>query len=595
VASIDAFQGDLYLGGFLSYFDATRNFLDGGEGSTNAISLGAYATWFNPKGWYADLVVKYSQLWNYFDTPLSDGSTSSGFYSIPSLGGSLEVGKRFNLGKFFVEPEAQLAGVWAAGYNYRATNGLMIDGSDQFSLRGQLGLRAGMHFTLSNGVEIEPYLKIAVLHEFLTGDPITLDETTFFPTLSGTLVDAAAGISAKLSQSVYLYGEYDYANGDTLREPWAVNAGVRWEWGGPGRDELPLVQNETNQSTGKEVEAKAIQATSVKTTSPWVITVGGPGWLANVSGITGFRGFNSSASVSIGQILRHINAIYAFNGEVRNRRFGLFGDLLYLNGQAGAEFSGPVSNVDLGLQQFLGELFGYYRIIEGSRGWLDVTAGFRYTYLGEQVGLVANNESIVAASTQLVDNVAQRLATGATDVKSLIQADIINKLGALDDRNPVLPVAPVAGGLKGTILTAVQQPVQSQEPSLIAAIRTKAQARASQLKTQLANEIASSLTSQLNRSLSFYDSWFDPLIGLRGRFNLNKAFYLTAEADVGGFGVGSDIAVQVYAALGCQVTRNIYSEVGYRYLYDDFRDEGANDFLYQMSLHGAQISVGLTF
>jgi hypothetical protein len=54
-------------------------------------------------------------------------------------------------------------------------------------------------------------------------------------------------------------------------------------------------------------------------------------------------------------------------------------------------------------------------------------------------------------------------------------------------------------------------------------------------------------------------------------------------------------ALGVAAALGCQLTRNIYSEVGYRYLYGDFRDEGANDFLYQMSLHGAQISVGLNF
>ena len=85
------------------------------------------------------------------------------------------------------------------------------------------------------------------------------------------------------------------------------------------------------------------------------------------------------------------------------------------------------------------------------------------------------------------------------------------------------------------------------------------------------------------------------MVGLRGRFNLSKAFYLTAESDVGGFGIGSDIAVQAYAALGCQITRNIYSEVGYRYLYDDFRDANANDFLYQLSLHGAQITVGLNF
>lgn len=49
------------------------------------------------------------------------------------------------------------------------------------------------------------------------------------------------------------------------------------------------------------------------------------------------------------------------------------------------------------------------------------------------------------------------------------------------------------------------------------------------------------------------------------------------------------------SALGCNITRNIYSEVGYRYLYDDFRDEEADGFLYQMSLHGAQITIGLTF
>jgi hypothetical protein len=141
----------------------------------------------------------------------------------------------------------------------------------------------------------------------------------------------------------------------------------------------------------------------------------------------------------------------------------------------------------------------------------------------------------------------------------------------------------------------VQARVQSQVSELQAAIHAKAQARVTQIKTGLENQISSFLTSQLNRSFSFYDNWLDPLIGLRGRLNLTKAFYLTAQTDVGGFGIGSDIAVEAYAALGCQLTRNIYSEVGYRYLYDDFRDEGANDFLYQVSLHGAQISVGLNF
>ncbi len=180
-------------------------------------------------------------------------------------------------------------------------------------------------------------------------------------------------------------------------------------------------------------------------------------------------------------------------------------------------------------------------------------------------------------------------------MRTLIDRNITDKLGTLDGRNPKLPVGPVAGGQKEVIADLIQRAIESNDQELVAAIRAGAQARVDQLKAELSNKVAKSVTSQLNRSFSFYDSWTDPLIGLRGRLNLSKAFYLTAETDVGGFGIGSDIAVDAYAALGCQITRNIYSEVGYRYYYDDFRDKSANDFLYQVSLHGAQITVGLTF
>src|SRR5260370_4684479 len=297
-----------------------------------------------------------------------------------------------------------------------------------------------------------------------------------------------------------------------------------------------------NQATGKEIETKEVQPL-VKTTEPWEIKVGDPGWLANVRGITGFQGFNQNISVDVGQLLRHINVIYAFNGEVRRGRFGVFGGLLYLNAQAGTpERSGLVSKVDLGLQQFGGQFFGSYRVIDGPRGWLDVLVGFRDTYIGQQVGLQANNLAIEAASTQLVDDVAQRVAIRVSDLGTLIRTDIIGKLTALANRTPILPVGPVAEFLKGKILDAVQQQIQSQVPVLEAAIHAKVQARVTQLKTGLENRISNYLTSQLNRSFSFYDNWIDPLIGLRGRLNLTKAFYLTAETDVGGFGIGSDIA-----------------------------------------------------
>ena len=365
---------------------------------------------------------------------------------------------------------------------------------------------------------------------------------------------------------------------------------------GPGQSKTST-NHTVKQSGGKEVETKTVVPPLVKPANPWQITIGGPGWLAGVSGHTGFRGVNPYVESSVIDILKHVNVIDTLFAEVRNGRFSVLGDYLYLNAQGGTgEMSGLVAKVDVSLQQFIGEFFASYRMVEGTHGWLDLLGGVRFTYLGEQVGLQANNMAIDTASTNLVDQFAQQLATPNSDVRNLVQQNIVDRLSSLKGPpNSSLPVGPVAGGQPGKIRDLVLQVIANQEPELVAAIRAGAQAKVNQIKSQLTNQISARLTQQLSRSFSFYDSWTDPVIGLRGRYNLNKVFYLTAETDVGGFGIGSDIAVQAYAALGCQLTRNIFSEVGYRYLYDDFRDESANDFLYQLSLHGAQVTVGITF
>src|SRR5271166_512273 len=224
--------GDVYLGVFGGYIYASRDFRDGGDGSTNALSLGGYATWIHPKGWYVDMVGKYTQMWNYFNTPTLEGSISTGYYNIPTFGGSLEIGKRFEFasGRFFIEPEAQLAGVWENGMNYTASDGLRVHGNDQTSLRGRLGGRVGMHFDLAQGRAIEPYVRAEAIEEFLTGNTVTTDSTNLDSHLSGTVGRFGGGLTAKLSQSVYIYGEYDYATGDHIEQPWSISAGLRWQW-----------------------------------------------------------------------------------------------------------------------------------------------------------------------------------------------------------------------------------------------------------------------------------------------------------------------------------------------------------------------------
>jgi outer membrane autotransporter protein len=225
-------SGDLYLGIFGGYVYASRDFRDGGDGSANEMSLGAYTTWIHPNGWYADLVVKYSQMWNYFRTPTLNGSISTADYDIPALGGSLEVGKRFDLGGglFFIEPQAQLAAVWIDGTSYVASNGLRVSGDDQTSLQGRLGGRAGMHIDFSQQRAIELYLKAEAIQEFLTGNTVTTNNTRSDANLSGTVGRFGGGVTAKVSRSTYLYAEYDYATGDHFQQPWFVNVGLRWQW-----------------------------------------------------------------------------------------------------------------------------------------------------------------------------------------------------------------------------------------------------------------------------------------------------------------------------------------------------------------------------
>jgi hypothetical protein len=170
---------------------------------------------------------------------------------------------------------------------------------------------------------------------------------------------------------------------------------------------------------GTQEEAKVLEQPPVKTTEPWEIKVAGSGWPANVSGFTGFHGVNPYVNVGVGQLLKHINVVFAAQAEVKKGRFGALGGLLYLDGQAGVSGAGLVSRLGLGMQQFLGQFFVSYRVLQGPCGWLDLLAGFRSTYIGQQTGLNANESAIDAASIGLVDDLAQQLTTPNSDHECL--------------------------------------------------------------------------------------------------------------------------------------------------------------------------------
>jgi hypothetical protein len=87
-------------------------------------------------------------------------------------------------------------------------------------------------------------------------------------------------------------------------------------------------------------------------------------------------------------------------------------------------------------------------------------------------------------------------------------------------------------------------------------------------------------------------NWADPVIGTAGKIHLWKPISLWAKGDIGGFGAASDFAWQVQGGLEIQATRWIYSDIGWRYLKNDYVSGG---FTNKTELNGPYLETGVNF
>ncbi|HEX6111522.1 MAG TPA: hypothetical protein VFZ10_04385 [Geminicoccaceae bacterium] len=91
------------------------------------------------------------------------------------------------------------------------------------------------------------------------------------------------------------------------------------------------------------------------------------------------------------------------------------------------------------------------------------------------------------------------------------------------------------------------------------------------------------------------ESWVEPLIGSRFGLDLSDRWNLTAEANVGGFGVGSDLAWNAQAFLGYRTSLfgvPTTLAAGYRALHQDYDHD---DFKWDVTMHGPVLGAVLRF
>jgi hypothetical protein len=93
------------------------------------------------------------------------------------------------------------------------------------------------------------------------------------------------------------------------------------------------------------------------------------------------------------------------------------------------------------------------------------------------------------------------------------------------------------------------------------------------------------------RTVRHAESWWDPLVGIKGRTALGASqFFLSGILGVGGFGVGSDHFYDASVHLGYQWNKNLGTTLGYR-SFDVKYEEGS--FFYDVRQSGWML--GLTY
>ena len=90
------------------------------------------------------------------------------------------------------------------------------------------------------------------------------------------------------------------------------------------------------------------------------------------------------------------------------------------------------------------------------------------------------------------------------------------------------------------------------------------------------------------------EDWVDPLVGFRWIWGFAQKWSLVTRADIGGLGVGSDLAAQGLALFDWQTFKYVSFLAGYRALYQDY-ENGSNEnyFNYDATVHGPLL--GLIF
>ncbi len=270
------------------------------------------------------------------------------------------------------------------------------------------------------------------------------------------------------------------------------------------------------------------------------------GWITGINGHVGARGVTASIEVSpmdvlrnLGDLIEALDGIYMGSGQIRYRKFGFAYDAVHFKVSSVNEFSGERSTSFSASRPGIGPIAGPdLTLTAGGRVDGIVDVAFSYTM------------STFAGTYRAFETPSSQLDV----VAGVRVTDIDVKIGVVADATVAANANLTFGGISKSI-------------AVTAGRNINATARGS-------------------------ETWVDPIIGVQGRSKIDRHWFVTGWAMIGGFGANSDFLFDLMGGVGYEWSNGISAFAGYRVSDTDYQND---DFRWDLTMHGPIIGASVRF
>lgn len=199
-----------------------------GDGSLRSFNTGIYATYLDNSGFYIDGVVKYDRQKNHFKVKDTANNRIQGTGHSNGLGLSMELGQKFKINDFYIEPQTQISYSHQNGNSINASNGLKVKLGNYNSLIGRASALLGYEFN-SDENSINIYAKTGIVREFDGDTYYKLNNHKESHSFKGNWWNNGVGINANFNQKHNIYLDLESSLGNKF-DLLQVNGGYRYSF-----------------------------------------------------------------------------------------------------------------------------------------------------------------------------------------------------------------------------------------------------------------------------------------------------------------------------------------------------------------------------